>query len=209
VTFVFIGCKIQHETGNVLKNDDATGLRLGWSEFAAARHLPGGKHTWYEGSREELLELVRKNWADRRPGAGRPDLSQVVVVPVPPAGFVSNTVKVGADTVLHAHLDCRQLGEDPFIRVTAEGPREPPLFAAVVMYSAATLQENGGTRSGDFDWEVVCLLAGQNEEEPMDPLTMARNFLEKPGGTFAPYTAEQFAEAIYYWSGRATAHMPD
>ena len=43
----------------------------------------------------------------------------------------------------------------------------------------------------------------------MDPVTMARNFLEKPGGTFAPYTAQQFAEAIWFWSIRAARYVAD
>ena len=191
-----------------MKNDDLSNLKLGWSNFATARHLPGGKHTWYEGTGQELLDLVKKGWPQRRPGAGRNDLTQVVLVPVPPEKFVSNTVMVDENTTVYAQLDRRQKGEDPFIRVTADGQREKPAFASVVMYSAQTLTENDGTRSGDFDWEVVCLLAGAVETEPMDPLTMARNMLEKPGGTYAPYTAEQFAESIYYWSVRATAHVP-
>ena len=192
-----------------MKNDDLGNLNLGWSDFASGRHLPGGKHTWYDGTHEELLDLVRVAWPKRRPGAGRTDLNQVVLVPVDAEKFISNTVQVDGDSVLYAHLDCRQRGEDPFIRITADGPREKSLFASVVMYSAQTLTENGGRRSGDFDWEVVCLLAGPTEDVPMDPLTMARNMLEKPGGTFSPYTAQQFAEAIYYWSSRATAHVHD
>ena len=36
----------------------------------------------------------------------------------------------------------------------------------------------------------------------MPPVTMARNMLEKEGGTKSVYTAEEFAEAIYYWSQR-------
>jgi len=192
-----------------LKNDDLSNLSLGWSDFAAGRHLPGGKHTWYDGTHEELLDLVSKGWPDRRPGAGRSDLEQVVLVPVDADKFISSTVLVDANTVLYAHLDRRQKGEDAFVRITADGVREKAVFAFVVMYSAETLTENGGCRSGDFDWEVVCLLAGPTEDEPMDPLTMARNMLEKPGGTFAPYTAEQFAESIYYWSCRATAHVHD
>jgi len=190
-----------------LKNDEIGQLKLGWSTFATSRHLPGGKHTWYEGTNEELLELVRKGWLRRKPGAGRQDLTQVVVVPVDPDGFVGNTIEVDENTTLQAHMDRRQRGEDPFIRVTAQGPREEPVFASVVLYSAETLQENNGSRSGDFDWEVVCLLAGAAETEPMDPLTMARNMLEKPGGTYAPYSAQEFAESIYYWSCRATAHV--
>jgi len=190
-----------------LKNDDLSDLKLGWSDFAASRHLPGGKHTWYEGAPEELLDLVRNGWPERTPGAGRSDLDQVVLVPVPADNFVSSTVLVDEDTVLYAHLDRRQKGEDAFIRITADGEREKPVHASVVMYAAEILTENDGTRSGDFDWEVVCLLAGAAESEPMDPLTMARNMLEKPGGTFAPYTAEEFAQSIYFWSVRATAHV--
>lgn len=195
-----------------MKNDDlqpaATDLRLGWSDFAARRHVPHGKHTWFGGSPAELLERVQAAWPARRPGQGRPDLSEVVIVPVDPAGFVSSTVCVGPETTLHAEFDRRTAAEEGFVWVTAEGEREPAVHAAVVLYSAATLQENGGTRSGDFAWEVVCLLAGPTAEEPMDPLTMARNMLERTGGTYCVYTAEEFAEAIWYWAARAAAHVP-
>ncbi len=192
-----------------MKNDDIAAGKLGWSEFARGRHVPAGKHTWYEGTDEELLTLVRTGWPNRRPGAGREGLDQVVVVPVNPAGFVSSTVEVKESTVLHAVFDRRQAHEDGFVRVTAEGPPEEVRFASVVLYSADTVQENGGKRSGDFDWEVVCLIAGATEDEPMDPVTMARNLLEKPGGTHCEYSPREFAEAVWYWSGRASVHVTD
>lgn len=176
---------------------------LGWSDFARRRHVPGGVHAWFDGTPEALLDLVHKHWPHRRPGAGRTGLDEVVVVPVPAERFVASTVLVNDDTPLFASLERRQPYEEPFIRVTADGPREPALFAAVVLYSATTLLENDGTRSGDFAWEVVSLQASAIPEEPMHPVTMARNFLEKPGGTFAPYTAQQFAAAVWYWSRRA------
>jgi hypothetical protein len=176
---------------------------LGWSDFARRRHVPGGDHAWFAGTPEELLDLVREHWDDRRPGVGREDLEAVVVVPVPPARFVTDTVQVTDDTPLFAELVRRQPHEDPYVRVTAEGPREPAHFAAVLLYSAATLLENGGTRSGDFAWEVVSVQASALADEPMHPVTMARNYLQMSGGTFAPYSAQQFAEAIWYWSRRA------
>ena len=80
-------------------------------------------------------------------------------------------------------------------------------FASVVLYTADTLLENGGKRSTDAEWEVVALIAGPVEVEPMDPLTMARNMLEKPGGTFCEYSAQEFAESIWYWAARAKAHV--
>ena len=189
-----------------MKNDAERPIRLGWSDFAAGRHVPGGRHTWFDGTDEQLLDRVRANWDRRRPGAGRSDLSQVVVVPVEPDGFVSSTVRVTETTPLRAVFERRQPHEDGFVRVTAVGPREEARFASVVLYSADTLLENDGSRSGDFDWEVVCLIAGPAETEPMDPLTMARNMLEKPGGTYAEYTAQDFAEAVWYWAQRASAH---
>ncbi len=179
---------------------------LAWSDFARGRHVPCGRHTWFEGDEKELLQLVRQHWAERMPGAGRIDLETVVVVPVPPDGFHATTVLVEENTVLSAAVDRRQPGEDSFVRVTAHAEPAPPRYAGVVLYSADALTENDGRRSSDADWEVVCLLAGESADEPMDPLTMARNFLEKPGGTFAPYSARQFAESIYYWSIRARRH---
>ena len=192
-----------------MKNDDAAVLKLGWSDFARGRHVPGGNHTYYDGSAKELLDLVREGWPHRRPGAGREDVNQVVVVPVSPAGLVSSTVLVTGKTILHAKFDRRAAHEEGFIQVTAEGPREEARFASVVLYSADILQENGGRRSGDFDWEVVCLIAGPTETEPMDPLTMARNMLEKTGGTYCEYSAREFAEAVWFWAGRASAHVGD
>lgn len=192
-----------------MKNDDNPVLKLGWSDFASGRHVPGGKHTWYEGTASGLLDLVRDRWPRRRPGAGRDDLDQVVVVSVDPAGFVSSTVQVDENTVLHAVYDRRQAFEEGFVRVTAEGPREEVGFASVVLYSADTLLENDGARSGDFDWEVVCLIAGPVEIEPMDPVTMARNMLGKPGGTFCEYSAGEFAESVWYWAGRAASHVEE
>ncbi len=192
-----------------MENDTNPLPTLAWSDFARDRYVPGGAHTWFEGTREELLDRVRTGWPRRRPGQGRTNLEEVVIVPVDPAGFVAGTVLVDQGTPLRAELVRRRPGEDPYVRVLAAGPREPVRHAAVVLYGAATLAQDGGRRSSDADWEVVALVAGPTEREPMDPLTMARNLLRKPGGTFCAYTAEQFAEAVWYWARRAAALPAD
>jgi hypothetical protein len=181
---------------------------LGWSQFALQRHLPGGGHAYFDGPPDDLLELVRQNWHRRRPGTGRQDLTEVVVVPIPPARCVCNTVRLSETTPLHVSFERRQPGEDGYAKVTATGEREPARHAAVVLYSAETLLANGGARSGDWEWEVVCLVVGPRQDEPMNPLTMARNQLARPGGTPCQYSAQQFAEAIDYWSQRAPYHDP-
>jgi Protein of unknown function (DUF3228) len=176
---------------------------IGWSDFALGRYKPGTSHAYYTGSNEALLDLVQRYWDDRYPGAGREDLSKVVIVPLPPEGFVCGTVQVDETSELSAELVRRQPHEEPYLQVKARGPREAATFAGVVLYSADTLLENDGKRSGDCAWEIVCVLASPVRDEPIDPLTMARNMLEKPGGTYCDYTAQQFAESIWYWSRRA------
>ena len=113
---------------------------------------------------------------------------------------------------VEAELKVRQEGEDPYIETfvtEAEARRHdalillPAASVDIVCYSAEALLENGGTRSTDCDWEVVCILCRSDEErEPMTPLAMARNYLEMPGGTKSDYTAKEFADAIYYWSSQ-------
>ncbi len=182
---------------------------IGWSDFARGRYVPGASHSHFLGSEDELIALVGAHWADRSPGAGRDSLDEVVLVPVPPERFVSATVKVDEDTPLTATFTRRQPHEHGYVEIRATGEREPARHAAVVLYAAATLLENGGARSTDRDWEIVCVIASPVPDEPMDPLTMARNMLSKPGGTPCDYTAEQFAEAVWYWSGRARIHLTD
>lgn len=176
---------------------------LGWSRFALERLDPSRGHSRFEGSPYVLLDRVADAWSARRPGTGRADLEHVVVVPVSTEGFVGTVVRIDEDTPLRAELHRREPEEEPVVRVLARGEPEPVKFARVVLYSKHALEENGGQRTTDADWEVVAIIAGAEEDEPMHPITMARNFLERPGGTFAPYSAEQFAEAIWHWATRA------
>ena len=182
---------------------------IGWSDFARGRYRPGSLHSHYLGSEEELIALAAAHWDARRPGTGRDGLDEVVVVPVPAEGFVGATVRVDETSRLSATLTRRAPDEDAYVEVWADGPREPVRHAAVVLYAANILLENGGIRSTDRDWEIVCVIASPVPDEPLDPLTMARNMLAKPGGTPCTYSAEAFAEAIWYWSGRARIADPE
>ncbi len=176
--------------------------RIGWSDFARDRYRPGKGRCYFAGSDEELLALIRQHWAERRPGFGREDQSQVLLLPLPPERFVCATVRVDESTPLHARFTRRQDDEAGYLEVRAEGTPEPARHAAVVLYSAKTLLENGGARSGDWDWEIVSVQASPVADEPMHPLTMARNMLAEAGGTPCEYGARDFAEAVWYWSAR-------
>tara|TARA_Y100000034_G_scaffold89034_1_gene106995 strand:+ start:52 stop:666 length:615 start_codon:yes stop_codon:yes gene_type:complete len=196
---------------------------IGWSDFAAKRHKPGTGFSYSTLHQIAVADLTSLCWDKREPGAGETGLDRKVVVPVPPDSFVCTTALITEQmrnalvSPLKAVVSCRQEGEDLFIghelrRFWAwlqriEVKPEPCNYAKVVCYSHAALLENGGTRTiqpdGSVDdWEIVCIIASPVENEPMPPLTMARNMLEKAGGTMGTYTSEEFAESVYYWSQR-------
>jgi hypothetical protein len=170
---------------------------IAWSQFALDKDRKK-----FVGTEDHLVYLVRCNWKNRKPGQGRKDLKQVVVVPIPQNQWFScSWMPIEKAKFITGKVVRRQPFEDPFVALKGRGFTLDAKVAKVVLYSAATLLEDGGTRSSDADWEIVAILTGPWKNEPMTPLTMARNFLRKPGGTFAPYTAKQFAESIYFWSG--------
>ncbi len=107
-------------------------------------------------------------------------------------------IREGLD--FHTKATRRQPGEDLYLSTTVFGDPSVTSDVGVVLYSKATLLENEGNLTApDNDWEIVALI---KLNEPMHPLTMARNFLEKSGGTKSVYTAEEFAQAIYFWSNK-------
>lgn len=177
----------------------ASGESLGMSDFALGRHKPGTGYSYFQGSHSELLHLVQQNWEQRVPGAGRNNLEEVVIVPMPSARFMTTTVAVDDETSLNATNFRRREHEDPYVRVTAEGEARPANFAQVVLYSKETLGKND-ERSRRADWEVVSIIASPVANEPMDPVTMMRNMRGKAGGSQVNYTAEQLLDSIDFWS---------
>lgn len=123
-----------------------------------------------------------------------------VYEPLPSAQFYSAIVKLDEKSKLTANFAARRKHEAPFIRVSAKSKKQRASFASVVLYRHDVLEENGERETG-AEWEIVAIKARTEEaEEPMDPYTMARNFLHLEGGTKGKFTAEQFAESILYWN---------
>lgn len=114
--------------------------------------------------------------------------------------FRSAIVELDEETVLTANFAPRRKEEDPFIRVSAKGDKQVAKHASLVLYRHDVLAENN-ERETEAEWEIVAIKARvTEEEEPMDPYTMARNFLHLKGGTKGDFTAEQFAKSIVYWN---------
>lgn len=184
---------------------------LGWSNFALTNSKLGTGNSYSTLSNEQVVELVLKNWDKAIPGNGELDLSRKILVPVPKENFFcqpyANLVK---GMPIQAELFQRQDGEEPYIenyvkRSDAEAfnavqdNRAESVF--IVCYHYTALLENNGNRSCDTEWEIVTILCEKEKEKLyIPPLTMARNFLQKTGGTFTDYSNVEFAESIWHYS---------
>lgn len=201
---------------------------IGMSDFARKQHnmYSGNSFTTWPDSM--LFDAIKNNWKHRIPGTGESGLDRKVLVPIKfgPGDFYMPTVDLDERMPVHARVTRRQDGEKPYVEtfvyfddLNKLGIKlKEPKFVNIVCYSAEALLENDGKRSTECDWEVVCILASKfsvgslTGEEPMSPLTMARNFLGEVGGTKSNYTAQEFAEAIWYNSinrGIKVLHRPE
>lgn len=177
--------------------------RIGISNFVK-RQTVDSPFSYFGGSWEELAALAQEYFYTKKPSF-RPGVIQVVV---PAANFYSAVVELNSDSVLASTWKPRSVGELPSLQTTvANAAKAEAKHVVLILYSAEALSENGGTRSTNCQWEVVSINASPVllGNEPMHPVTMARNFLALPGGTKTQYTAQQFAEAIAFWNAHAMA----
>jgi hypothetical protein len=189
-----------------MKNKDFT---IGWSDFAKERNVRGKGFSFSTLTNDQVLELVRENWDKAIPGTGEKDLSRKILIPVDSDSFFTSTAILRDDMPLAAMVTKRRPEEDSYVQnfITPNQAYmndikpEEANFVKIVCYSAEALDENN-ERSTDCDWEIIAIVGSTVENEPMTPLAMARNMLDKEGGTKSEYTAEEFAEAVYYWSQR-------
>ena len=168
------------------------------------RQTPDSGFSHFTGTWEELEYAVcdainRKKGNSIEPGYR----DGVIIVHIPPWQFRSAIIRLNKDSDLVAAYAARQEGEDTYVRMSVKSDKQMANYASVVLYRSDVLAENN-SRSTDADWEIICIRArAEEEEDPIHPVSMARNFLQLKGGTAGDFTAEQFAKSIIYWSNHA------
>tara|TARA_Y100000034_G_scaffold135296_1_gene206617 strand:- start:3972 stop:4568 length:597 start_codon:yes stop_codon:yes gene_type:complete len=190
---------------------------IGWSDFALKHSTKESGNSYTTLTNDQVLDLVRQHWENAVPGDGETNCSRKILVTVKPNDFfLPPKVKLVEGLPVQAEVVKRQEHEDPYIEtfVTPEDAAEfgytglAATIVKIVLYSAEALSENDGERSTGCEWEIVCILCSADGLEPMHPLTMARNYLEKEGGTKSTYSAREFAEAVYFYSNRGVRVRP-
>lgn len=166
----------------------------------AERQTRESRFSYYAGTTEELINLVEENFSKAK--AGYKD--GVLMVPVPAERFYSAVSKIDENSILESRIESRRTGEEPvLVTVVKNGKKLPAKEVNIVLYRHDVL---GADATTDAEWEIISINASLVEGgEPMTPTAMARNMLVKQGGTKAEYTAEQFAEAVWFWSQHAMA----
>jgi hypothetical protein len=107
--------------------------------------------------------------------------------------------KLDENSILETTFEKRWEGEEPVLKtVVVNGKKTPARFVNIVLYHHDVLKESN-EQSSDAEWEIISINASLFENEPMHPMTMARNMLQKAGGTKGEYSGQQFAEALWFW----------
>lgn len=174
----------------------------------ARRQTPESKYNHFDGGWEELVSLVNDHWEHRRISPHNPDVS---LVPMPASllpRFFTSIVTITPDTPLKATFAPRAEGEAPFVQISAPGfAKGHAKRVEIIVYSHKILAADGDAPEPQTaEHYIVSINAYTSEdEEPIHPMTMARNLLGLKGGTQPPipYTAEEFAQAIVYWGQHA------
>jgi hypothetical protein len=180
---------------------------IGVSDFVR-RQTAESPYNHFAGSWEELVALVEQHWTHRRIS---PHNDGVALVPMPQdrlGRFYTSLVQITPDTPLRASFTPRAAGEAPFVQISAPGyAKAPAQRVEIIVYSHEILAADGDAPvPRQADHYIVSINAYASlQEEPMHPMTMARNLLGLKGGTKpkTPYSAEEFAQAIVYWSQHA------
>jgi len=174
------------------------------------RQTPDSKYSHFDGSWEELEELVELFFEQgKRPGYR----DGVVLVDLPPAKFKSSVVSLsegfaaGAISRLETVYEPRQEGEDPVIQVMAYGKKQRAVSVFAVLYRWDVLAEND-ERSQDSEWEIISINASPTSEEvPMGATARARNILVEAGGTDPKLEEKTREELIEFIRSGAAAFM--
>jgi hypothetical protein len=154
---------------------------------SALRHTAKSNYSHFDGTWDELTQIVEENFDKHYPGIK----TGSIIVPVPPDKFFSVIRKVDEKskfiiTPKSSSISVKILGDE----IQAD-------YAEIVLHSRETL---GADASDEFcEWEIVTIRAADQKPPPF-PLALAVE--AQTDGTM--FTVEQYMESILYWSTHAT-----
>jgi len=172
------------------------------------RQTKESRFSYYDGTENELLDLIKSNANDWV--AGYRD--GVALIPVPPENFFSGIVLLAAGDRFEGRYEARQEGEEPRKATWAiDGKKAPAKVVELVMYSHDVLVENN-EQSSDADWELISINASPTEEAAPIPVeALLANHFQVSGGTSTNMTAQEFEtelrKSFLWWRDKGMAGL--
>ena len=167
----------------------------------ALRHTTDSRFSHFDGSWEELCQMVAENL----PNAKQGNRTFIKKVPVPANRFKSGVVQLTEGCEMVASYVPRWDGEEPRKTVAAKGAKADANFVEIICYHSEGLEPH--QRDGVNEWEIISINASLVENEPMPVETLLYNIFEGSGGTAMDLTDAQTIVEIYkswsYWKDKA------
>lgn len=172
------------------------------------RQKPESEFSHWDMSEAKLLALVEANFDRATPGYR----DGVILVPVPPERFFSNTVEMRENDVMVGIYKPRKEGEDPRRHIyILSGTKVPAARVDVVLYRHDVLAETN-EHSCDAEWEIISVNAEPGDDgqpSPIKPGTLMANHFKESGGTDTKRSPEEFVkllgESRQYWNNKGEA----
>lgn len=169
---------------------------LGMTTFVR-RQKPDSSFSHFDGSWDELLRLAEANWENRRPSPQNPAVRLVRV-----EGVFHNAMReLQPGEYARGERTRRRPDEDEVMDLVVTGDKGIAGQADLVFYPHALIADDPDCE-GEAEWHLVSVEV-RDEDLPMDPVTMARNQLGRPGGSVpdtpsGAYTSKQWAESVWH-----------
>lgn len=178
-------------------------MKIACSDFVK-RQIPGSSFSYSEVfSFEEIEKMTTEAYEKGLIVPGYRD--GVVLVSLPPFGFVSGIVSLEGAMLIQSRYEARKEGELPYLQTSSVGTRLKAEQVDVVLYRRDVLLEDNDISVQDADWEIISINVAPLGGAPMHPYVMCRNQLHLPGGTQGYYSSEQWAASVKFWSEHSQA----
>ena len=170
----------------------------------ANRQTADSRFSHFEGTTEELIQLIRENLDMAYVGYR----SGVYCVPVPPSRFMSGIVQLAEGECIYGKYEARRAGEEPRKWVVSNSREKLPAKSCeVILYHRTVLEEEAGYKAA-ADWEVISINASPTAEiPPIPPDALIANHFNLSGGTSTKMSASEFEallrKSVLFWKDKA------
>ena len=174
----------------------------------AKRQTSDSRFSHFNGTWNELEQLVVENWENAKPGYR----SGVILIRVPAERFFSSMVELKEGDELVGEFVPRRAGEFPRKTLgVASRNKLPATSVDIVLYSSKLLAEDDDNDllAHDENWEIISINASITAgDTPIHPTVLMHNHFGSSGGTATHLNDGDFVDMLrhsfHFWRDKAS-----